>query len=190
MSNKIQLKINVMATTLNFGTEITQYENILRPFAFNLTKSREATEDLIQDTFYRAIANYDKFSEGTNVKAWLFTIMRNIFINDYRKRQKSNTITDTSENQYLLNSTKKVESNGAERSFLAAEIEKAMTMVSKDFTVPFMMYHNGFHYQEIAEKLFVSLSTVKTHNQNLFEKLDVKRRIQAVEKAKRLNLIP
>lgn len=151
-----------MASTLNFGTEIMQYENILRPFAFNLTKSREATEDLIQDTFYRAIANYDKFSEGTNVKAWLFTIMRNIFINDYRKKQKSNTITDTSENQYLLNSTKKVESNGAERSFLAAEIEKAMTMVSKDFTVPFMMYHNGFHYQEIAEKLNLPLGTVKS----------------------------
>jgi RNA polymerase sigma factor (sigma-70 family) len=106
-----------MTTTVNFGAEIMQYADLLRPFAFNLTHSKEATEDLLQDTFYRAIINKDKFSEGTNIKAWLFTIMRNIFINNYRRSKKSNTITDTSENQYLLNSTFKTESNGSERNF-------------------------------------------------------------------------
>lgn len=147
---------------MNFGTEIMQYESILRPFAFNLTKSREASEDLLQDTFYRALANAEKFSEGTNIKAWLFTIMRNIFINDYRRKQKSHTVTDTSENQYLLNSTKKVEKNEAERNFLRQEIEKAMKDVSPDFTTPFMMYYNGFHYQEIAEHMNLPLGTVKS----------------------------
>ena len=151
-----------METTFNQQIQLMQYESILRPFAFNLTKSREETEDLIQDTLYRALANIDKFSEGTNIKAWLFTIMRNIFINNYRRKQKSNTITDNSDNQYLLNSTKKVESNEAERTFLAGEIEKAMAQVSKDFTVPFMMYYNGFHYQEIAEQLNLPLGTVKS----------------------------
>ena len=149
-------------TTMNFGTEIMQYERILRPIAFNLTRSREATEDLVQDTFYRALSNADKFAEGTNIKAWLFTIMRNIFINNYRKNQKRNTVTDTSDNQYLLNSTKSVERNGSERSFLAQDIDKAMAGVSKDFTEPFMMYHTGFKYQEIAEKLELPLGTVKS----------------------------
>src|ERR1019366_6981975 len=129
---------------------------------FNLTRSREATEDLVQDTFYRALSNVDKFAEGTNIKAWLFTIMRNIFINNYRKNQKRNTVTDTSDNQYLLNSTKSVERNGSERSFLAQDIDKAMAGVSKDFTEPFMMYHTGFKYQEIAEKLELPLGTVKS----------------------------
>lgn len=151
-----------MTTTVNFGAEIMQYADLLRPFAFNLTHSKEATEDLLQDTFYRAIINKDKFSEGTNIKAWLFTIMRNIFINNYRRSKKSNTITDTSENQYLLNSTFKTESNGSERNFLAEDISKAMNEVSKDFTEPFMMYFNGFHYQEIAEHLNLPLGTVKS----------------------------
>lgn len=151
-----------MSNTINFGPEIHQYESILRPFAFNLTKSREATEDLIQDTFYRALSNSEKFLEGTNIKAWLFTIMRNLFINNYRKQKKSNTVTDTSDNQYLLNSTKKIEKNDSERSFLAEDISKAMREVSSDFTEPFMMYFNGFSYQEIAEQLDLPLGTVKS----------------------------
>ena len=151
-----------MTPTADFGTEIMQYQRILRPFAFNLTHSMEESEDVIQDTFYRAIANKDKFSEGTNIKAWLFTIMKNIFINNYRKNQKKNVITDTSDNQYLLNSTKKVEHNGSEVNFLAADIEKAMQEVSTDFTEPFMMYFNGFKYQEIAEQLNLPLGTVKS----------------------------
>jgi RNA polymerase sigma-70 factor (ECF subfamily) len=160
------------------GTELTQYEKILRPFAFNLTKSREATEDLIQDTFYRALANSDKFSEGTNVKAWLFTIMRNIFINDYRRKQKSHTVTDTSENQFLLNSTKKVEKNEAERGFLAEEIEKALKGVSSDFTTPFLMYYNGFHYQEIAEHMSLPLGTVKSRI--FFARKELQSRLKSV----------
>lgn len=151
-----------MKTSLSLTTEILQYEKALRPFAFNLTHDREETEDLLQDTFYRAIANADKFSEGTNIKAWLFTIMKNIFINNYRRNQKRNTITDTSDNQYLLNSTKKTERNGSERSFLAQEISAAMAEVSTDFTEPFMMYYNGFKYNEIAEKLNLPLGTVKS----------------------------
>lgn len=148
--------------TLNFGEEIMQHETILRPFAFSLTKNREASEDLIQDTFYRALSNAEKFSEGTNVKAWLFTIMRNIFINDYRRKQKSHVITDSSENQFLLNSTKKIEKNEAERRFLSEEIEKALKDVSTDFTTPFLMYYQGYHYQEIAEHMNLPLGTVKS----------------------------
>lgn len=151
-----------MSNTINFGPEIQQYESILRPFAFNLTKSREATEDLIQDTFYRALSNSEKFLEGTNIKAWLFTIMRNVFINNYRRQKNSNTVTDTSENQYLLNSTKRIEKNESERSFLAEDISKAMREVSSDFTEPFMMYFNGFSYQEISEQLDLPLGTIKS----------------------------
>lgn len=148
--------------SVNFETEILQYENILRPFAFNLTRSAAETDDLIQDTFYRALANREKFSEGTNIKAWLCTVMRNIFINNYRRQKKSNTVVDTSENQFLLNSTSKIESNGAENSFLAEDIMQAMRNVSKDFTEPFMMYYQGFQYQEISEKLCLPLGTVKS----------------------------
>jgi RNA polymerase sigma-70 factor, ECF subfamily len=146
----------------HFYSEIRQYESMLRPFAFNLTRSREESEDLLQDTFFRALSNQEKYSEGTNIKAWLFTIMRNTFINNYRKKKISKTITDTSDNQFLLNSTKQTEKNGSERSFLAEDIRKAIKQVSKDFTEPFIMHYEGFHYQEISEKLSLPLGTVKS----------------------------
>ncbi|MFN8310612.1 MAG: RNA polymerase sigma factor [Chitinophagales bacterium] len=149
-------------TTVDFTTRLYEYDPVLRPYAFNLVKSKERTDDLIQDTFYRAIINKAKFTEGTNVKAWLFTIMKNIFINDYRKNQKRGTVTDHSENQYLLNSTANSVKNDSERTFMAEEIDKAMQSVSKEFTEPFLMYFNGFKYQEISDKLALPLGTVKS----------------------------
>ena len=151
-----------MNTPKQFTGEILQYENILRPFAFTLTRNKEEAEDLVQDTMYRALANKEKFSEGTNVKAWLFTILRNIFINNYRRRKKSRVMIDTTPNNYWLNSTSKIEKNESERSFLREEIAKALKQVSRDFTEPFLMYYRGFHYQEIAEKLNLPLGTVKS----------------------------
>jgi len=143
-------------------TDINQYQQMLRPFAFNLTQSQEETEDLIQDTFCRALANQEKFNEGTNIKGWLFTIMRNIFINNYHKKQRGTLVLDGSENQYLLNSNCKSEKNGSENLFLAEAIQKAMEGISDDFTGPFMMHFNGFHYAEIAEKFGLPLGTVKS----------------------------
>ena len=165
-------------TTIDFSTELHTYDQILRPFAYNLVKNKEECEDLIQDTFYRALANKDKFMEGTNIKAWLFTIMKNIFINNYRKNQKKNTITDTSDNQYLLNSTKKTMSNDGERVFLSEIIDNAMNTVSTDFTEPFMMYYKGFKYQEIAEQLSLPLGTVKSRI--FFARKEIQSRLKSV----------
>jgi RNA polymerase sigma-70 factor (ECF subfamily) len=116
--------------------------------------------------------------EGTNIKAWLFTIMKNIFINNYRKNQKRNIVTDGSDNQYLMNSTKKTLSNDAERTFMKDEIEKALNSVTKDFTEPFMMYFNGFKYQEIAETLDLPLGTVKSRI--FFARKEIQARLKSV----------
>jgi RNA polymerase sigma-70 factor (ECF subfamily) len=142
--------------------EIIGYENILRPFALNLTRSREEAEDLIQDTFFRALANREKFADGTNLKAWLYTIMRNIFINNYRKKKKVQIINETEENKHMLSHFYKTEKNGAEGIFIQEAIANAMLEMSEDITAPFMMYNNGFKYMEIAEKLDLPLGTVKS----------------------------
>ncbi len=152
-----------MTNALDFSSNIYQYDSVLRPYAHNLTKSREESEDLIQDTFYRAIANQDKFVEGTNIKAWLFTIMKNIFINNYRKNSKRLIIHDNTENGTLLeNASKQSARNDGDRTFMRENIRKAIEGVSKDFTEPFMMYFEGFKYQEIAERLELPLGTVKS----------------------------
>ena len=72
--------------------------SVLNAFAYNLTKNTEESKDLFQETAFRAMTNIDKFRPDTNLKAWLFTIMKNIFINNYRKKSKANTIIDDTEN--------------------------------------------------------------------------------------------
>jgi len=149
-------------TDMHLSNTLKEYEKPLWSFALSLTKNREETKDLLQETFYRALTNAEKFTEGTNIKAWLFTIMRNIFINNYRRKKLNRVTVDSSDNSYLLNSTKRVEKNESERSFMSEDITKALNKVSSSFTEPFLMYHNGFHYDEIAEKLDLPLGTVKS----------------------------
>ena len=143
-------------------TAILGFERALRPFAFSLTKSKEETDDLIQETFYRALRNQEKFDEGTNIKAWLFTIMRNIFINNYRRDKRRVVVKESSDKPHLLENAGPVVSNGSEKQFMAESIRNAMKEVNKDFTEPFLMYNEGFHYHEISEKLDIPLGTVKS----------------------------
>ena len=74
----------------------------VKPFAITLTKDQETAKDLMQETIYRALANSDKYNVGTNIKAWLYTIMRNIFINNYRRKARENTVFDSTPNDFLL----------------------------------------------------------------------------------------
>ena len=85
-----------------FGPEIYQHEHFLRGLAFKLTRHAEDAEDLVQETFYKAIKNQSKYQEGTNLRGWLYTILKNTFINNYRKKKNQNTYVDDSENQYVL----------------------------------------------------------------------------------------
>ena len=147
---------------LHAQPDIMQYERVLRPFAFKLTKSQEETADLIQDTFYKALTNQEKFSAGTNMKGWLFTIMRNIFINDYHKKKRGLKVNDLSENQYVLDRVSPTERNASEGVFLDEYIQRAMIGISDDFINPFMMHFSGFRYTEIAAALGVPLGTVKS----------------------------
>jgi RNA polymerase sigma-70 factor (ECF subfamily) len=151
-----------MASTTYTSDELAKYADVLRPVAYNLTKNMTAAEDLLQDTFYRALVNLDKFTKGTSMQAWLFTIMRNIFINDYRRAKKRLVVTDESPEQHVINNTKATVRNAVERSFAAEDIYKAVEQVGKDFTEPFMMFYRGFHYQEIAEHLDIPVGTVKS----------------------------
>lgn len=143
-------------------SQIVVHKENLRPFAINLTKNKEAAEDLIQDTVYRAILNADKFVAGTNIKAWLFTIMRNIFINSYRRRKIANFVSGNSSGSDIANYSQSVAFNGSESLFLAEDVCNAMKCISKDYIEPFMLHYKGFHYQEIADKMGLPLGTVKS----------------------------
>ena len=145
-----------------FFSHLDQFSGLLQAFAYNLTKNQEEAKDLYQETAYRALTNREKFRPGTNIKAWLFTIMKNIFINNYRKKSKSNTIMDTTDNMYYINSGSNAVDNGAESGIFMKELEVLIENLDDSVRIPFMMHYQGFKYQEIAEYLDLPLGTVKS----------------------------
>ena len=134
----------------------------LRPFAVNLTHDQDTAKDLFQETLYKALANKDKYCTGTNIKAWLFTIMRNIFINNYRRRSKQRTIFDNGTNEVLINSGKIIVRNGGESSLQLNEICKAIHQLPQIFKIPFLLHFEGYRYHEISQSLNEPLGTIKS----------------------------
>jgi RNA polymerase sigma-70 factor (ECF subfamily) len=145
-----------------FNQLLIQNADFLKPFAATLTKDQETAKDLLQETMYRALANQEKYSVGTNVKAWLYTIMRNIFINNYRRKSKQNTIFDNSSNDFLIDYQQKSIPNDAESNLRVKEIQKAIFELPDIFKQPFMLYFEGFKYHEIADILQEPLGTIKS----------------------------
>jgi RNA polymerase sigma-70 factor, ECF subfamily len=148
--------------TIEFNTSFNKISPLLQSFAYNLTKNMEDAKDLFQETAFRAITNSDKFNAGTNFKAWSFTIMKNIFINNYRKRIKANTIIDSTDNQFYINSMSVANPNKAESDIMMQELNFMIDELDESIQVPFVMHYQGFKYQEIAEDLELPLGTVKS----------------------------
>ena len=113
-------------STVEFNQMLVNNAEFLKPFAITLTRDQEAAKDLFQETLYRALANRDKYNVGTNIKAWLYTIMRNIFINNYRRKVKQNTIFDSTPNDFLINQTQSVVANNAESNLRLKDIQEAI----------------------------------------------------------------
>jgi RNA polymerase sigma-70 factor (ECF subfamily) len=149
-------------STIEFDSNFDVLTTPLNSFAYNLTKNQEDAKDLYQETAFRAMTNREKFRPGTNFKAWTFTIMKNIFINNYRKKVKRNTIIDTTDNQFFLNSGNNVVANDAGRNILMQELKKMISELDESIKTPFMLHYTGYKYQEIAENLDLPLGTVKS----------------------------
>ena len=147
-------------------TEITKIiateTDFLKPFAVSLTRNSEDANDLYQETVLRALVNKDKYKQGTNVKAWLYTIMRNIFINTYRRNKKFTKVSgDIPEDVLMFNVDKKAKNAGWTNVRLA-EIKSSIEKLPEVFRTSFELYFMGYKYQEIAGMLNEPLGTVKS----------------------------
>ena len=131
-------------------------------FAYMLTSNRDDAYDLLQDTTLKALDNEDKFTEGTNFKGWVFTIMRNIFINNYRRGARQATVVDTTENLYLLNIAQDSGMETPDGSYSVSEISDSINDLPEEFRIPFSMHVAGYKYNEIAEHMQLPLGTVKS----------------------------
>jgi RNA polymerase sigma-70 factor (ECF subfamily) len=136
--------------------------NSLKAFSMKLTGNSDDAEDLYQDTALRIITNADKYRQGTNFKAWAVTIMRNIFINNYRKKVRRNLIIDQTPNDYYINSGERPIENDGETQVAYKELVEMVDRLPDDFKVPFMMAYQGYKYDEIAEELGSPLGTIKS----------------------------
>jgi RNA polymerase sigma-70 factor (ECF subfamily) len=141
-----------------FHAQLLENADFLKPVAMALTKDSEAAKDLYQETLYKALKNKDKYLEGSNIRAWLYTIMRNLFINDYRKAAKYSTSIELTPN--ITNNTR-VEVN-AENMIRTKEIKGTLYKLPLSFKKPLLLYCDGFKYHEIAEMLHEPMGTVKS----------------------------
>jgi RNA polymerase sigma factor (sigma-70 family) len=148
-------------TALEFSYQVGNFSKFLKPFAMRLTRDGDDANDLVQDTLVKAYTNRDKYMDGTNLKAWLFTIMKNTFITQYQRMVRRNTFIDTTENLHFINSSETVQLNGAESTFMREDINLALNHTEEMYRVPFLMYFEGFKYHEIAEELDLPIGTVK-----------------------------
>ncbi len=149
-------------STAEFNQMLINNAEFLKPFAVTLTRDQEAAKDLFQETLFRALSNQDKYHVGTNIKAWLYTIMRNIFINNYRRKAKRNTIFDNTPNEFLIDYNQGAVSNQAISGINIKEIQAAIHNLPEIFKNPFMLYYDGFKYHEIADMLQEPLGTIKS----------------------------
>jgi len=131
-------------------------------FALSLTSNSDKAHDLVQETFLRALTYQSKFSADTNLMAWVYTIMKNTFINEYRRNLKAKTTLESQSNRLHISFSKddfypSVDSIHAEK-----EIYKKIALLEEEFREPFQLFLNGYKYKEIAERLDLPLGTVKS----------------------------
>lgn len=149
-----------MATSIK--QRIVGLQSNLMSFAVQLTRNREEAEDLLQDTTLKVLDNEAKYTENTNFKGWVFTIMRNIFINNYRRQARCATVVDQTQDLYHLNLAQDSGLDTPDGSYATREISEVINSFSDGYRVPFTTHVAGYKYSEIAEKMNLPVGTVKS----------------------------
>ena len=149
-------------TMMEFSDQLVRHEELLTRFALKLTANRDDAKDLLQDTFLKALTYRKHFEDSTNLRAWTYTIMKNTFINNYRKSQRHNTISDSNKDLFFLAQNKDTVNVDPESAFYEKEINRAIDQLDNEYKVPFKMHHQGYKYKEISDILGLKIGTVKS----------------------------
>ena len=145
-----------------FQNRLMSLQSNMLNFAYMLTSNRDDAYDLLQDTTLKVLNNQEKYVENTNFKGWVFTIMRNIFINNYRRVVRSATVIDQSEDCYHLNLSQDSGLESPEGSYAASEITAAIAEFPEKYRVPFSMHVQDYKYNEIADEMGLPIGTIKS----------------------------
>lgn len=147
---------------LHIENELVALQSNMRNFAFSLTLDRDEAEDLLQDTTLKVLDNQEKFTDNVNFKGWVLTIMKNIFINNYRRIVRNQTVIDKTEDLHHLNLPQNSGFTSPEASISVREITKSINSFSDEYRIPFSMHVQGYKYEEIAKAMNLPIGTVKS----------------------------
>lgn len=150
-----------MSNSNSFKSSLLGMQSNLLSFALKLTPNRDEAYDLVQDTTLKALSNEEKFAENTNFKGWMLTIMRNIFINNYRRTVRENTVVDNTEQSFHLNLSQDSGVSTPDGAYAMKEISAILKKFPQEYREPFSLHLAGYKYDEIAEMLDMPLGTVK-----------------------------
>lgn len=142
--------------------ELLQLQKNMYNFAYSLTLNEEEAGDLLQDTSLKVLDNKEKYSDDTNFKGWVLTIMKNIFINNYRKIVRNQTMIDSTEDLYHLNLSQDSGLDTPDGAYTLNELNQGIDALPKEYAKPFRMHVDGFKYEEIAEEMNLPIGTVKS----------------------------
>ncbi len=148
--------------TAKFRRELLEVQSELQRFAYKLTADRDEANDLLQETSLKALGNMEKYTPGTNFKGWVYTIMRNIFINNYRKEVRDQIFVDQTDNLFHINTPRETDEFITDNGYDTKEIYRVVHSLPRDYRIPFLMHISGFKYREIADRLGLPLGTVKS----------------------------
>jgi RNA polymerase sigma-70 factor (ECF subfamily) len=149
-------------TAIQFQEKILSIQNNMFSFAMMLTANRYDAEDLLQETTLRVLDKKEKYVDNVNFKGWVLTIMRNIFINNYRKELRSQVIVDQTGDLHCLNASENSKWDNPEETMTIKEIRFVINSLNEDLKIPFSMYLDGYKYNEISDKLALPLGTIKS----------------------------
>ena len=149
-------------TAIQFQEKILSIQKNMYSFAMLLTANRYDAEDLLQETTLRVLNNQEKYVENVNFKGWVLTIMRNIFINNYRKELRTQVVVDQTSDLHHLNVTGDSKWDNPETTVTIKEIYFIINSLNDDLKVPFSMHLDGYKYNEISDRLALPLGTVKS----------------------------
>src|SRR5258708_27342977 len=148
-------------TKIEFSHTLARLRPTLKTFTHRFTSDHEESQDLVQDTLLKALMLRNKFRDETNLKGWLFTIMRNTYINNYRKFLRAKTSHDDTRESYFLNVADEHTFSRPEENLEFKEAWRNMNSIKDELRKPFMMHITGYKYQEIAKHLNIPEGTVK-----------------------------
>ncbi len=149
-------------TIAEFDKRLCELRQLLEGYAITLTRNRQEAQDLFQETICRACANLDKFRRETNFRAWMCTIMKHIFINEYRRKKKWQTHLDQTADYYYLNQGQHTVRNQADSDMMLEELTQIIASLPIHLRQPFELHYLGYKYHEIAACMELPLGTVKS----------------------------